>query len=54
MEGWRIENCIIYLCTTAAVLGLYLMSDSFMSLWAMLMLMFVNSHNGKHLTHKTD
>lgn len=42
-----IENCIIYVCTAAMVLGLYAMSSSFHSLWALVMLSFVN-----HFTKK--
>jgi uncharacterized protein (DUF58 family) len=37
-----IENCVIYLCTTAGVLGLYAMSGSMHSLWMLLLLLFVN------------
>ena len=35
MEGWMKENCVIYACTTATVLGLFCMSHSWHSLWAL-------------------
>ena len=42
MTDWRIENCVIYVCVTAALLGLYAMSGSWLSLNAMWLLLFVN------------
>ena len=42
MEGWMKENCVIYACTTATVLGLFCMSHSWHSLWALGMLAFCN------------
>jgi len=43
MEGWRKENCVLYVCTAGLVLVLYAMSGSFHSFWGMSMLVFVNS-----------
>ena len=40
---WRTENAVVYVCTTVLVLGLYYMSNSFHSLWGLVLLMFVNS-----------
>jgi hypothetical protein len=48
MTDWRIENIVIYICTTVLVLALYLMSESFHSLWGLLMLLFVNYQKVKH------
>ena len=42
MEGWRKENCVIYVCITAAVVGLFYMSKSWHSLWPLMMLAFCN------------
>lgn len=41
MKDWRVENMVIYVCTTVLVLGLYHMSESFNALWGMALLMFV-------------
>ncbi len=37
------ENIIVYILTTIVVLGLFYMSDSFHSLWGLLMLLCVNT-----------
>lgn len=50
MTDWRIENIVIYMCTTVLVLGLYSMSESFHSLWGLLMLMYVN-YQKQGVTH---
>ena len=42
MEGWMKENTVLYVCASATVLGLYAMSHSWHSLWALAMLAFVN------------
>ena len=42
MALWMKENAVIYVCTTVMVLGLYAMSNSWHSLWALVMLAFVN------------
>ena len=48
MTDWRIENIVIYICTTVLVLALYLMSESLNSLWGLLMLLFVNYQKVTH------
>lgn len=45
MQGWMKENCVIYACTTAAVLGLFYMSGSWHSMWAFFMLGWCNYPN---------
>ena len=40
MEGWRKENCVIYVCSTIGVLGMFYMSHDMRSLWMLLLLLF--------------
>lgn len=40
---YLIENCTIFFCTTATVLGLFYFSHSWYSLFGLLMLLFVNT-----------
>ena len=47
MRDWMIENCVIYACTTALVLGLFALSDSWHALWGLMMLGCVNSPKSK-------
>lgn len=47
MKGWMKENCVIYVCTAAMVIVLYAMSNSWHSLWALLMLLCVKSPQKK-------
>lgn len=47
MEGWRLENVAVYVCTTALVLGLYAMGMGGQSFWGMLLLLWVNSEREK-------
>ena len=47
MEGWMKENCVIYVCVTIAVVGLYALSGSWHSLWPMGMLAFCNMPRAK-------
>ena len=47
MRDWMIENCVIYACTTASVLGLFALSDSWHALWGLMMLWCVNSPKSK-------
>ncbi len=47
MRDWMIENCVIYACTTALVLGLFALSDSLHALWGLMMLWCVNSPKSK-------
>ena len=40
---WRTENCVIYVCVTVGVLGLfYLSGGSWHSLWMLGLLAFAN------------
>ena len=39
MAGWQWENVATLVCTTALVLGLYYLSNSWHSLWGFLMLL---------------
>ena len=42
MEGWRIENCVLYVCVAAMVIGLYLMGAGLHSFWSFLLLLWAN------------
>ena len=43
MESWRIENCVIYVCTTAIILGGFALGGGGWSLWGLLLIGCVNS-----------
>ncbi len=43
MESWRWENIVTLICSTALVLGLYWMSNSFYALWGLLLMVNINS-----------
>ncbi len=47
MRDWMIENCVIYVCTTALVLGLFALSHSWHALWGLMMLVCLNSPKSK-------
>ena len=47
MRDWMIENCVIYVCMTALILGLFAMSGSWHALWGLMMLWCVNSPKSK-------
>lgn len=42
-RNFYLENIVIYICTTILVLGLFSMSNSWHSLWTLVLLLFVNN-----------
>jgi hypothetical protein len=42
MTDWRIENIVTLICTTALVLGVYAMSNSFHAFWGLALLLNLN------------
>jgi len=45
--GYKVENAILHICTAFVVLGLFYMSNSFHSLWGLLMYWTVSSEKSK-------
>jgi len=45
--SYKIENAILYICTTCLILGLFYMSNSFHSLWGLLLLVAITSPRTK-------
>lgn len=39
----KLENAVLYVCTTALILGLYYMSESFHSFWGLIMMLSITS-----------
>lgn len=46
MQGWQIENCVIYVCVAAMTLGLYAMGAGLHALWPFLLLGWINIPRG--------
>ncbi len=43
MQGWQIENCVLYLATAATIIGAYYFGAGDHSWWGLVFLLFVNS-----------
>jgi hypothetical protein len=42
MQGWQIENCVLYVCVAAMTLGLYAMGAGLHCLWSLALLGWAN------------
>lgn len=43
MQGWQIENCVLYVATAATILGAYYFGAGGYSWWGFVLLLFVNT-----------
>ena len=46
MQGWQIENCVLYLATAATIIGGYYFGAGDHSWFGLVFLFFVNSPKG--------
>jgi hypothetical protein len=52
-KWWILENIATLICSTALVLGLFYISQSWHSLWGLLPLLNLNSVNIRHINDTT-
>lgn len=43
MQGWQIENCVLYLAAAATIIGAYYFGAGGHSWWGLMFLLFTNS-----------
>ena len=43
MQGWQIENCVLYLATAVTIIGAYYFGAGGHSWWGLVFLLFVSS-----------